>query len=96
MFTFQLIEHERRSAEPWNERKQFGQRRPLKPKEIRGARIRLQRGHRIRDHGGNAGGSIGTDSRSTLDRKELFSSVASLQVTSPLYKAIRPHRLLMV
>jgi len=34
----------------WNKGKLPGQKPPLKPKEIRAIRIRLKRGHRLRDH----------------------------------------------
>ena len=48
MFTFQLLEDSPR-REPWNKGKLVGQRRPLKPKEIWGIRIRLQMEGNIRD-----------------------------------------------
>ncbi len=34
---------------PWNEGRLIGQKRPLKPKEVWGIRVRLQLEHRARD-----------------------------------------------
>ncbi len=48
MIVFQLIDRPRR-AEPWNKGKYIGQRRPLRPREVWGIRIRLQIASRTRD-----------------------------------------------
>lgn len=48
MITFQIVDNAT-NREPWNKGRLVGQRRPLKPKEIWGIRIRLQMQNRARD-----------------------------------------------